>query len=414
MVYFVQYDFFQFVTAMNKYKLCSSIDFLNDDSFVKWLLKSDSEAELFWDAFIEEHPEKKSEIEEAVEIYNHFKFTHEELPLEEVFAIWNNVKHKSVEKHFSFLSVLKYAAVFVLVFATGALSYYLYNNATEEPEFTIAENEALNFNEAQIILSDGKSIPLNSKESEIKYDATGENVIIDNDTIRPQKRAEETITNRVIIPYGKSSQVTLSDGTRVWLNAGSQLMYPSVFDKKQREVLLIGEAYFEVKRNEQVPFVVRTEHADVEVLGTSFDVLAYPDDQMFQTVLVTGSVSVETKKSGLLSGKDKMILVPNQMFYLDKESGVNYVNNVEVASYTSWKEGMFDCDKHDLNRVVRRLERYYNKRIHIKDPMLGTYKISGKLDLKSDISEVLDVLQAFVPIDWGKQQNGDYFIVKPN
>ena len=108
-----------------------------------------------------------------------------------------------------------------------------------------------------------------------------------------------------------------------------------------------------------------------------------------------------------------MYLVPNQMFYLDKESGVNYVNNVEVATYTSWKDGMFNCEKLDLSRVVRRLERYYNKQIHIKDPLIGTYKISGKLDLKGDISQVLDVIQSFVPIDWGKQQNGDYFIVKP-
>jgi hypothetical protein len=399
---------------MNKYKLYSSTDFLNDDSFVKWLLKSDHDAEMFWDTFVEEHPEKKNEIEEAVEIYNHFKFTSEDLTLEEVFAIWNNVKHKSVEKRFSFLTVLKYAAVFVLVFTTGALSYYLYNNATEETEFTITENKPLNFNEAQIILSDGKSVPLNSKESEIKYDATGEQVIIDNDTIRQAKKEAEPTINRVVIPYGKSSQVTLSDGTQVWLNAGSQLVYPSVFKERQREVLLIGEAYFNVVHNEKAPFVVRTEHADIQVLGTSFDVLAYPDDKMFQTILATGSVSIETKSTALLSGKNKMVLTPNQMFYLDKESGVNYINTVDVATYTSWKEGMFDCDKLDLNRVVRRLERYYNKQINIKDPLIGTYKISGKLDLKSDISEVLDVLQAFVPIDWGKQQNGDYFIVKPN
>ncbi|WP_372648060.1 FecR family protein [Draconibacterium sp.] len=399
---------------MNKYKLYSSTDFLNDDSFIQWLLKSDSDAELYWDTFIEEHPEKKEEIDEAVEIFDHFRFSHEELSLDEVFSIWNNVKHQSVNKRTSLLTILKYAAVFLLVFTTGALSYYFYNEADKETEFTIAETEPLNFDEAQIILSDGKSIPLNSKDSEIKYDATGNKIIIDNDTIQQSKETNEPVTNRVIIPYGKSSQVTLSDGTRVWLNAGSQLLYPSVFDKKQREVLLIGEAYFEVEHNEHVPFVVRTEHADVEVLGTSFDVLAYPDDHMFQTVLVTGSVSIESKKSGLLSGKNKMVLVPNQMFYLDKESGVNYINNIEVDSYTSWKEGMFNCNKQDLSRVVRRLERYYNKQIHIKDPLLGTYKISGKLDLKSDISEVLDVLQAFVPIDWGKQQNGDYFIVKPN
>ena len=251
---------------MNKYRLYSSIDFLNDDSFIQWLLKSDSDSELYWDTFIEEYPDKKDEIYEAVEIFNHFKFTHEELSLDEVFSIWNNVKISQLKKRASVFTVLKYAAVFLLVFATGALSYYLYNNVSEKTEFTIVENDPLNFNEAQIILSDGKSIPLNSKDSEIKYDATGAQVIIDNDTIRQVKKEAEPTINRVVIPYGKSSQLTLSDGTQVWLNAGSQLVYPSVFKERQREVLLIGEAYFNVVHNEKVPFIVRTEHADIEVL----------------------------------------------------------------------------------------------------------------------------------------------------
>ena len=286
---------------MNKYKSYTSIDFLNDDSFVQWLLKKDQNAQLYWEVFIEEYPEKKAEIDEAIEIFNHFKFTHEELSLDEVFSIWNDVKHQPVKKRLGFLVVLKYAAVFLLVFAAGAVSYYMYNSSTHKTEFELVENDPVNFNEAQIILSDGKSIPLNSKESEIKYDTSGEKVIIDNDTIHQKIVAEKPVTNRVIIPYGKSSQLTLSDGSKVWLNAGSQLLYPSVFDKKQREVLLIGEAYFEVAHNKEVPFIVRTEHADIEVLGTCFDVLAYPDDQMFQTVLVKGSVSIETKRPGFLS-----------------------------------------------------------------------------------------------------------------
>ena len=120
------------------------------------------------------------------------------------------------------------------------------------------------------------------------------------------------------------------------------------------------------------------------------------------------------KKDGILSGKDKTTLMPNQMYTLDKESGVNYVNTIDVNTFTAWKDGMFYCEKQDLNRVIRKLERYYNQKIHIKDPMLGSYKVSGKLDLKNDLSGVLDVIQSFVPIDWGKQQNGDYFIVKPN
>ena len=399
---------------MTNYKAYNSSDFLNDDSFVQWLLKTDKNAEIFWETFEKENPEKQDEIDEAKEIFSHFKFSCETLPLTEVFEIWNDGKYQSGKKAMGLVGVLKYAAILVLVFSTGAASYYFYNRLTERTEFTIAEQYSVDFNEAQIILSNGESIPLNSKDSEIKYDASGGNIIVDNDTIKQQEIAENSVTNRVIIPYGKSSQLTLSDGTLVWLNAGSQLMYPSVFGEKQREVLLIGEAFFEVVKDEGKPFVVRTESADITVLGTSFDISAYPDDQMFQAVLVSGSVGVQAKKGKVFRGKGQMVLIPNQMFTLDKNSGVNYVNTVKVASYTSWKEGMFNCEKQDLSRVIRRLERYYNKKIHIKDPLLGSYKISGKLDLKSDISEVLDVLQAFVPIDWGKQQNGDYFIVKPS
>lgn len=399
---------------MKKYTKYSSTDFLNEDTFIQWRLKSDEQSVKFWEKFVADNPDKDEEIKEAVEIFNHFRFSHEDLSLDEVFTIWDNVKHHSDKKTTSAFSILKYAAIFILIFATGAMSYYIYNNRMQDNEFTIAETNPVNYNEAQIILSNGKSVPLHSKESEIKYDAAGRKVIVDNDTIPQQTDMEKPVTNRVIIPYGKSSHLTLSDGTKVWLNAGSQLMYPSVFGGKQREVLLIGEAFFDVVHNEKHPFIVRTEHADIEVLGTTFDISAYPDDQMFQAVLVSGSVSVATKKVGILAGKEKKVLEPNQMFYLDKKSGVNYINEVDVASFTSWKEGLIDCEKQDLNRVVRRLERYYNKKIHIKDPLVGTYKISGKLDLKSEMSEVLDVIQAFVPIDWGKQQNGDYFIVKPN
>lgn len=398
---------------MKKYSTYSSTDFLDEDSFIQWLLKSDNKAIKFWEEYLLENADKKEEINEAIEIFDYFSFTHEDLSLDEIFTIWNNVKHHSEKKRKGVFFFFKYAAIFILVFASGAMSYYFYNS-TQTREFTIAEIAPVNFNEAQIILSDGKVVPLNSKDSEIKYDATGQNIIIDNDTILQEATPANSEMNRVIIPYGKSSQVTLSDGTKVWLNAGSQLMYPSVFKKKQREVLLIGEAFFEVVRNEESPFIVRTEQADVVVLGTSFDISAYPDDKLFQAVLVSGSVSIETKKEGILEGKTKQVLVPNQMFLLDKESGVNYVDMVDVDAFTSWKEGMFNCERQDLNRVVRKLERYYNKKIHIKDPMLGGYKISGKLDLKNDISDVLAVLQLFVPIDWGKQKNGDFFIVNPN
>ena len=400
---------------MNQFKTYNSTDFLNEESFLQWLLKTNQAAEVFWENFIAENPDKKAEIDEAIEIFNYFRFKNEKLSIAEIFEMWDSVKHRTAAPRKNrFISLLKYAAIFIFVFASGGLSYYFYSKDKDCNEFSMAETVPANFTDARIILADGKSVPLGSKESNIKYDASGQQVIIDNDTIRQQVSEKVNSTNHVIIPYGKSSNLTLSDGTKVWLNAGSQLMYPSVFDKKQREVLLIGEAFFEVVKDAHKPFVVRTEPADVVVLGTTFDVSAYPDDNIFHTVLVSGKVDVKIAEHGLLKGKKTNTLHPNEMFLHDRSSGVNYVNKVDVASYVSWKEGMLNCDRLDMNRVVRRLERYYNKRIHIKDPLIGTYKISGKLDLKSDISEVLDVLQAFVPIDWGKQQNGDYFIVKPN
>lgn len=399
---------------MTDFTSYDSIDFLNNDSFIRWLLKLDIKDKEFWDAFVENHPDKKEAINEAIEIFNQFNFEHQELTLPEIFEVWNNIEYQAKKRRNTNARILKYAAVFILVFCTGAFSYYLFSKTTAQNDFQAMDIASVATNQAQIISSNGATIPLASRDSEIKYDAAGEKIIVDNDTIEQQNPTESPVTNRVIIPYGRSSQLTLSDGTQVWLNAGSQLIYPSVFSDKQREVLLIGEAFFNVVKNEQKPFVVRTEPADITVYGTSFDVSAYPDDPIFQTVLVSGSVGIETKRSNMFSRSDKQMLKPNQMFALDKTSYVNTINRVKVVHYTSWKEGMINCEKQDLSRVVRLLERYYNQRIRIKDPLLGTYKISGKLDLKNDISEVLDVLSAFVPIDWGQKQNGEYFIVEPN
>ena len=120
------------------------------------------------------------------------------------------------------------------------------------------------------------------------------------------------------------------------------------------------------------------------------------------------------KKRGFFAGKEKFYLEPNQRFQINKTEGVGRVSEVDVSVYTSWKDGMLKFEKEDLINVLRKLERYYNNTIQIKDPLLGSHKISGKLDLKNSLSEVLDVIQLTVPIDWGKQKNGNYFIIESN
>lgn len=397
---------------MDKYSDYSSIDFLNDDTFVSWLMKTDINAVKNWDEFINNNPSKLEDINEAVGIFNHFRVKHEKLPAEELFLMWHNIKHNSERKtRKAALNMLKYAAVFVVVFLSGALSFYLFQKLNTR-EFTLAENAQITTGEAQIILSNGQSVPLYQKETEIKYNSTGEKIVVNNDTIIQKRTGGNDEMNRVIMPFGKNSRITLSDGTKVWLNAGSQLLYPSTFTRKTREVLLIGEAFFEVTHNKEKPFIVRTEHIDVEVFGTSFDVSAYTDDKFFETVLVDGKVGIEVKKEGFLSGKEKIILLPNQRIVIDKVEGDTKVSQVDVSLYTSWKDGMLKFETENLDRILRKLERYYNKKVIIKDTSLGGYKISGKLDLKSSMEEVLDVIQLTVPIDWGKQKEGDYFIIK--
>ena len=397
---------------MDKYSDYSAIDFLNDDSFVSWIMKTDINAVKYWDEFIKNNPSKQEEIDGALEIFSHFRVKHEKIPVEELFSMWHNITNHSARKtRITALKMLKYAAIFVVVFLTGALSFYIFQEFNTR-EFTIAENAQIDSEEAQIILSNGQSVPLHQKETEIKYNPTGERIVVNNDTITQKRTDADDDMNRVIMPFGKNSQITLSDGTKVWLNAGSQLLFPSTFTRKTREVLLIGEAFFEVIHNKEKPFIVRTEYVDVEVLGTSFDVSAYTDDKYFETVLVEGKVGIEEKKERFLSGREKIILQPNQRIVINKVEGDRKVSEVDVSVYTSWKDGMLKFESENLDIILRKLERYYNKKIIIKDALLGGYKISGKLDLKNSIEEVLDIIQLTVPIDWGKQKEGDYFIIK--
>ncbi len=398
---------------MHKFLDYKSIDFLNEDSFIKWIQKSDDEAVERWDYFVNNYPVKKRDIDEALEIYHSFKLNHESLSMEEIFVLWNKIKEPTPAKKGNvFITALKYAAIFIFIFGFGAVSYYVFEELSPD-EFVLANDSMFHSDDAQIILADGKSVPLDQKDSKISYSSSGNRLVVNNDTINQNTKDDLVeIMNKVIIPYGKKSMITLSDGTKVWLNAGSQLLYPSRFLRKKREVLLVGEAFFEVVKNPERPFIVRTKEINVEVLGTSFDVSAYPDDNTFETTLVEGSVSLQIKNNGFLSTNENIVLVPNQRILINNSKGESVVKGVDVSFYTSWKDGMFKFEKEDLCKVVRKLERYYNIKIGIKDLVrLGSVKISGKLDLKNTPSDVLNVIQLIIPTtEWGKEENGDYYI----
>ncbi len=163
---------------------------------------------------------------------------------------------------------------------------------------------------------------------------------------------EEMTINKIVTPLGGEYKVILSDGTQVWLNAGSELIYPTRFSGKSRAVHLTGEAFFDVTKGE-TPFEVRTSHAVVKVLGTRFDVSAYPDDSRTQVVLERGRVDVRT-------ANENYSLVPNDRFVIDNETLGVRIDSVDASGYGAWTQGEFVFQNEPIASIAKKLTRWYN------------------------------------------------------
>ncbi len=397
---------------MEKYREYTAVDFLNDESFLNWLRNPTQEENDFWNEFLKSHPQKKKEIKEATVVFHMFYSGEDKLAMNEQYDLWKRIQNESkTSKKDIFIRSFKYAAIFLLVFLSGGVTFYIYQHTENDFQFQLADTPPINKNGAMIVLSDGSQVSLEKQMSEISYSKNGEQLIVNNDTINQKSGNERELINKVIIPYGKKSMIILSDGTRVWLNAGSQLIYPSVFLGKTRQVMLVGEAYFDVVKNSEMPFIVRTTDLNVEVLGTRFDISAYPEDRIIQTVLEEGKVNLNYSGKGIIDRDYNVEMKPNQMVAFNKSTGEIKTQMVDVSKYVSWKQGMLEFETVDLVRALKQIERFYNIRIFLADPLIGSFKISGKLDLKEEPEEVMNVIKLTIPIDWQRKSNGDFVII---
>jgi ferric-dicitrate binding protein FerR (iron transport regulator) len=192
--------------------------------------------------------------------------------------------------------------------------------------------------------------------------------------------------NKLVVPYGKRSQLALSDGTSLWINSGSALEFPAVFsDGEPRSINLMGEIYIEVAADESRPFYVNTKDFQVKVYGTKFNVSAYHDADASSVVLVNGSVSVRNPAGNetFLSPNDKLTCLPERW---DKQQ-------VDVAEYISWKDGYMLLNRSPIVSVLKRMERYYNLSFNIADSLrLETITCTGKLYLSESLDEVMSAV----------------------
>lgn len=284
-----------------------------------------------------------------------------------------------------------YAAAASVVLLIG-LSFYLsnYNKLEEDNRALIQPGTQL----ARLTLPDGSKIDVHKKEVSVVVDGVQvrykEGVLTYEPTVETQQEeniAEETAAkaNELLIPRGGENTVVLADGTTVHLNAGSKLIYPIRFGRKRRIVALEGEAYFEVAKDEEHPFIVRTHLGEITVLGTEFNVNAYADASVCYTTLVQGKVcfsAINSKTVTLLPGEQAVVSI-------DKvEKRV-----VNVEEYAGWVNGIYTFNNRTLGEIMQTFERWYDIQVYYETPDLRNITYSGSLKRYGTINSFLDALE---------------------
>jgi transmembrane sensor len=301
-----------------------------------------------------------------------------------------------------YIKRLAVAAVFVLVL--GGIGWWVASRKASEHE--VAQVNATKKgttitpggNKAILKLSDGTEIILDSagegtlaqqgqakviklKEGELKYEST-----IDN-------RQSAIVYNTLTTPRGGQYQIVLPDGSKVWLNAASSIRYPTAFIGNERKVEITGEAYFEVAKNANKPFMVHFASAgregEVEVLGTHFNVNAYEDEPAVKTTLLEGIVKVENQSA--IGNRQSAILKPGEQVSISQSSHLSQPIPVQTEEVMAWKNGLFQFKGADIATVLRQTARWYDVQFDIKENV--STRFSGQISRSANIEQLLKILE---------------------
>ncbi|KEO74084.1 FecR family protein [Anditalea andensis] len=297
-------------------------------------------------------------------------------------------------KHRKLIPLSIAASVCILIASSIWIFYPSYSGDSLE---ALAEQFSIDgLQQTQLIFSDEEPIFIDEDESQIRYYSNGEM------SINNKSNEKANAINSLIVPYGKRSNIVLEDGSRVWINSGSKLIYPAVFSDNKREVFLDGEAYFEIHEDASKPFIVKTKAMDVSVLGTGFNVSAYGNDDKISTVLVHGSIAFSTSKKAFFN--KSQLLKPGERAILNTVDHTVNIKKVDIEYYVSWKEGYMKFNNNKLQHIIGKLEKYYDIKISIKDQAILAQTFTGKLDLKQDIEEVINIICSTSALTYSKYE----------
>lgn len=320
----------------------------------------------------------------------------------------------SVYRYVRCRTILKYgigatAATIAILLSIGIFNTFNRSSSSIESYAKTLKDKNIS-NKVKLVLGDEQYVEISQDTSSISYSSTGDKVKIGNEKLISQNTSNQNqvVFNTLIVPYGKRSEIMLSDGSKVWLNSGSKLIFPAHFSEDKREVYLEGEAIFEVAHRQKQPFLVKSEHHEIEVLGTVFNVSNYKDDDAIYTILKRGSVQINLTKDQLFNAEKSIKITPGTMATFDKAQREIKTSAVETEPYFSWRNGVFIFKNDSLKSIMKKISRYYNVEIIINDKNLANETFSGYLDVKENIEHVIQTIQET------ESSNFEYYLTKDN
>ncbi len=327
----------------------------------------------------------------------------------EVLMSWEEVQEKLESRSSRKLRiryVLSAVAASVAILLTVGISLWKTGEDELAVSLSLLEQEIPALPDDEVVLFARNDRMQLKDESSVRYGEDGE-PDVEGQVVKKisgqEKEEDEEAVNQIVVPKGRKADITFSDGTKMYVNAGSRVIYPALFGKDRREIVVEGEVYLDVKKDPSRPFIVKTKGFEVKVLGTQFNICAYKEDAAASVVLVEGKVEVET------AGKEKSVLSPNQLISIHDEG--SDIREVDVFEYICWKDNMMLLNNRTARDVFDRLSRHYGCRI-LYDDNIGSIPVSGKLDLREKPEDVVNILCQSLYLVYAMNENKDIIISK--
>ena len=373
-------------------------DFILDDSFVN-LSKRNNQDEIT--ELFSLYPDKKDVMKDAIVLLQCLEIHTPDITDAQIDKDWDVILERINEKKYLKRNKRFYIWTAGVVAACAAIIFLIFlnplpNSNTEEHLFSLMESADIQDGEVQIIAGNNQT-NIDNDETIIQTEEGG--LLVGKE----QKMESSSIKAEyltVIVPKGRRTTVKLSDGSAIWVNSGTRIVYPKVFSEKSREIVIDGEAYMDVAKDESRPFIVHTKGFSVQVIGTQFNISAYSNDSENSVVLVEGAVEVT-------AGSSKGKLLPRQGFFTG--NGASSIRNVDIYPYVCWKDGVMQLNGESLDVIMKRLSRYYGLDIRCSE-RFALEKYEGKIDLKKPIETVLNNLSVSTFMSYTR--DGDIIYVR--